>query len=112
MIAGDVATVGAAVAHIEQQAAAIGSCLNLSKCEVVVPGSITAADLTTALPAPLLWGDGGADRVLRHFEFLGAAVGSDAFVASHTAQRVSKAVPLLDAIAELEAPQVALSVQL
>ena len=108
VIAGDVATVGAAVAHIEQQAAAIGLCLNLSKCEVVVPGSITAADLTTALPAPLLWGDGGADRVLRHFEFLGAAVGSDAFVASHTAQRVSKAVPLLDAIAELEDPQVAL----
>eukprot|EP00435_Cladocopium_sp_Y103_P050554 s2413_g15.t1 len=108
VVAGDVAAVGAAIAHVQQRAAAIGLSLNLSKCEVVVPGPATAANLSAALPAPLLWGDGGADRVLRQFEFLGAAIGDDAFVALHTAQRVTKTAALLDAIAELDDPQVAL----
>ena len=75
---------------------------------MVVPGNVTPADLSTALPAALLWGDGGVDRVLRNFEFLGAAIGNDAFVAQHTATRVAKTTALLEAIAELEDPQVAL----
>ena len=108
VVAGDLPAVGAALAHVQQRAAAVGLGLNLSKCEVVVPGNVTAADLSTALPAALLWGDSGVDRVLRNFEFLGAAIGSDAFVAHHTATRVAKTTALLEAIAELEDPQVAL----
>ena len=75
---------------------------------MATPGSASAADLSAALPPALLWDEGGADRVVKSFEFLGAAIGGDAFVASHTADRVRKAIPLLDAIAELEDPQVAL----
>ena len=73
-----------------------------------MPGNVTPADLSTALPAALLWGDGGVGRVLRNFEFLGAAIGNDAFVAQHTATRVAKTTALLEAIAEVEDPQVAL----
>lgn len=108
VVAGDLPAVGAALAHVQQRAAAVGLGLNLSKCEVVVPGNVTPADLSTALPAALLWGDGGVGRVLRNFEFLGAAIGNDAFVAQHTATRVAKTTALLEAIAELEDPQVAL----
>lgn len=108
VVAGDVAAVGAALKHIERRAAGIGLRLNLSKCEVVVPGPATAADLSAALPSPVLWGECGGERVLHNFEFLGAAIGADDFVAAHTEQRVSKAAALLDAIAELEDPQVAL----
>ena len=108
VVAGDVAAVGAALKHIERRAAAIGLRLNLSKCEVVVPGPATTADLSAALPSPVLWGECGGDWVLHNFEFLGAAIGADDFVAAHTAQRVSKAAALLDAIAALEDPQVAL----
>ena len=108
VIAGGTAAVAAALRHIEQRAATRGLRLNLSKCEVATPGSASAADLSAALPPALLWDEGGADRVVKSFEFLGAAIGGDAFVASHTADRVRKAIPLLDAIAELEDPQVAL----
>ena len=45
---------------------------------------------------------------LRDFEFLGAAIGSDTYVHSHTEARAAKAAELLDAIAELEVPQVAM----
>ena len=41
-------------------------------------------------------------------EFLGAAVGSAAHCAAHTQERVEKAQPLLDEIALLDDPQIAL----
>eukprot|EP00438_Fugacium_kawagutii_P017492 Skav211850 [mRNA] locus=scaffold1622:6900:9179:+ [translate_table: standard] len=108
VLAGDVAAVGAAVAHVQQRAASLGLRLNLSKCEVVVPGADAAADLSPALPAAMLWDTAGSDKVFHNFEFLGAAVGDASFVASHTASRVDKTTALLEAIAEFEDPQVAL----
>ena len=104
VVAGDLPAVGAALAHVQQRAAAIGLSL---PCEVVVPSPATA-DLSTALPAPLLWTDGGVDRVLSNFEFLGAAIGICGFVAAHTAKRGAKTTSLIEAIAELEDPQMAL----
>ena len=69
-------------------------------------GSTTSADLRPHLPSALLRSADGQDRVQRNFELLGAAIGDDAFAAAHTAARVSKAEPLLAALAELEDPQV------
>ena len=108
VVAGDVSAVSAALLHVQQHAASFGLCLNLAKCEVVTPGRAGAADLAAALPATLLRTHDGNDRVLHNFEFLGAAVGDDTFVAEDTRARVQKAMPLLDAIAELPDPQVAL----
>ena len=76
VLAGDLAAVGAALAQVEQRAAAIGLTLNLV-------------------------------RVLQHFEFLGAAIGDAGFVRAYTEQRVAKAATLLEALAELQDPQVA-----
>ncbi|CAE7570527.1 unnamed protein product [Symbiodinium microadriaticum] len=58
------------------------------------------------LPALLLQNADGSDRVLRNFEFLGAAIGDDVFVHAHTTQRAGKTEELLDAIAELADVQV------
>lgn len=74
VLAGDVAAVGAAVAHVQQRAASLGLHLNLSKCEVVVPGAAAAADLSPALLVAMLWDAAGSDKVSQNFEFLGAAV--------------------------------------
>ena len=60
------------------------------------------------LPALLLQNADGSDRVLRNFEFLGAAIGDDVFVHAHTTQRAGKTEELLDAIAELADVQVGL----
>jgi len=60
------------------------------------------------LPPDLVCDASGHSRITRDFEFLGAALGSDAFLASHTARRAATAAPLLDAIAKMEDPQVAL----
>ena len=46
-----------------------------------------------------------ASRLHRNFELLGAAIGDDDFVASHTNARVDKAGALLEAIGELEDPK-------
>ena len=52
----------------------------------------------------------GHRHITRNFEFLGAAVGNDAFVVypTATAQRTATAAPVLDAIAKMENRQVAL----
>ena len=90
VVAGDVSAVSAALLHVQQRAASFGLCLNLAKCEVVTPGRAGAADLAAALPATLLRTHDGNDRVLHNFEFLGASVGDDTFVAEHTRARVRK----------------------
>jgi hypothetical protein len=42
--------------------------------------------------------------VVRDFEFLGAPVGSDAFLDGHTSRRVESATGLLDALGALADP--------
>ena len=60
------------------------------------------------LPAALCATPDGASRVVRDFEFLGAPVGSDAFLDGHTSRRLESATTLLDALGALADPQVAL----
>eukprot|EP00435_Cladocopium_sp_Y103_P070389 s101_g35.t1 len=47
-------------------------------------------------------------QVVRHFELLGAAIGDDAFVPARRGNRAAQAGDFLDAVGELEDPQVAL----
>ncbi|CAE7241269.1 unnamed protein product, partial [Symbiodinium pilosum] len=89
---GDIAHVVAALAHLQQRGAQLGLHLNLAKCEVVA----------------VVQSPDGSSRVQRDFELLGAAIGAEGFVAAHTAARATAAEPLLNAIADLEDPQVGL----
>ena len=106
VLAGDVAAVAAALAHVQQRGESLGLQLNLSKCETITAGSTTAADLHPHFPSELLRSPDGQSRAQRNFELLGAAIGDDDFVAAHTAARISKAEPLLAALGDLEDPQV------
>ena len=108
VLAGELADVASALARVQRRAAAIGLTLNLGTCEVVVLGPVPSAALAASFPAELLQRSDGSSRVLHDFEFLGAAVGSDSYVHNHTEARVARAAELLDAIAELEDPQVAM----
>ena len=108
ILAGDVGAVASALRLVQQRSADIGLHLNLHKCEVVGLGSLSAAQLVPHFPDSLLRAADGTSRLHRNFELLGAAIGDDDFVASHTNARVDKAGALLEAIGELEDPQVAL----
>ena len=108
LLAGDAPAVGAGLAHVRERAAALGLTLNLSKCEVVVLGPVDLQSLQLHLPNALLQNADGSCRVQRNFEFLGAAIGDDAFVQSHTEARAAKAQRLLDEVGQLADPQVAL----
>ena len=108
VLAGDVAAVGAALAHVERRAAEQGMSLNLTKCELVAVGPVSDADLARHLPPELLRKPDGGSRLLRNFELLGAPVGDAAFTTAHTSARVRSAAGLLEAVGELEDPQVGL----
>ena len=108
VLAGDIAAVSAALTLVQQQASAIGLQLNLRKCEVVALGPIDEGTMRASFPAALLLHADGSGRVLRNFEFLGAAIGDDDFIQTHTLARAEKAGELLEALAELEDPQVGL----
>ncbi|CAE7257961.1 unnamed protein product [Symbiodinium microadriaticum] len=108
VLAGDIAAVGAALAYVQQKAAQLGLHLNLAKCEAVVVGTASLDALWAHLPAELLKAQDGTSRLLRNFELLGAPIGEEAFTAGHVAARVDKAATLLEAIGELEDPQVGL----
>ena len=100
VVAGTPAVVGEALTHIQQRAAAVGLRLNLAKCEAIAIGATPLASLAPHLPRELLVSADGGSRVVRSFELLGAAVGVD--------ERADKATRPLDAVAELEDPQVGL----
>ena len=89
VVAGDAAAVGAALAHIQAQSANLGLHLNLDKSEVISLGATSHPALAAHLPPALLANSQGQSRVQTNFELLGAAVGEDAFVAAHTAERES-----------------------
>ena len=108
LLAGDIGPVANALHHIQQRAAELGLHLNLQKSEVVAVGAIPDGAFPGPLPAALCATPDGASRVVRDFEFLGAPVGSDAFLDGHTSRRVESATALLDALGALADPQVAL----
>ena len=105
-VAGDVAAVGAALAHIRTRGSELSLTLNLSKCEVVGVGGVQPDDLTDHFPAELLQHANGSSRLQRNFEFLGAAIGDDGFVQAHTQGRVDAVRPLLEALSALGDAQV------
>ena len=108
-LAGDVSAVSRALHLVQTEAAAIGLELNLTKSELVAVGRVDAGALHCHFPDALLRDTAtGSSRACRNFEFLGAAIGDDAFTRAHTADRAAKAGDLLDALGELEDPQVAL----
>ena len=110
LLAGDVGAVATALRLLQREAAAIGLSLNLSKSELISLAPDDMATLLTHFPDTLLRGSDGNPRVLHNFDFLGAAIGEDSFISSHTADRAAKAGDLLDALGELEDPQVALRI--
>ena len=109
VLAGDIAALGAALQLAQRRAADIGLELNLGKCELVVLSNPSAPLLQPHFPAALLQRPDGSSRVLiNNFEFLGAAIGDDAYIGEHTAKRAAQAGELLEAVAELEDLQVGL----
>ena len=108
VLAGDLAAVSAALTEVQLRAAEIGLVLNLSKCEVVVFGAVDETTLRAHFPNAFLQNPDGSGKVLRNFEFLGAAIGDAAYIQAHTAARTAKAGELLDMLADLEDPQVGL----
>ena len=75
---------------------------------MVAVGELQHADLVPHLPSEFLSGRDGSSRLQRDFEFLGGAIGGDAFVDAHTKGRVEAVGPLLDALAALGEAQVGL----
>ncbi|CAE7610039.1 unnamed protein product [Symbiodinium natans] len=109
VLAGDIPALGTALQLAQRRAADIGLELNLGKCELVVFGATNAQLLQPHFPAALLRRADGSSRVLtNNFEFLGAAIGDESYICQHTSARVAKAGELLEAVAELEDPQVGL----
>ena len=109
VLAGDLQVVSQAVREVEERAASIGLRLNLAKSEAVAVGRTRDHHMHGALPAPLVVDPAtGVSRVHRNFELLGAPIGDGRYCAAQTADRGRQAGELLDAIASLEDPQVAL----
>ena len=109
VLAGNLHTVSAALRLVEARAANIGLRLNLAKSELIAVGRLDVAALHCHFPDALLRTHAdGSCRVARNFELLGAAIGEDSFIHSHTVERAAKAGDLLDALGELEDPQVGL----
>ena len=108
MLAGDVPAVAAALTQTQRQAATLGLRLNLRKCEVVAVGDVSLGDLVAHFPGELLRELDGSSKVLRNFELLGAPVGDLASTKPHALTRVAGAKALLEALGELDDPQVGL----
>eukprot|EP00662_Eupelagonemidae_sp_cell21_P022046 gene22046-biopygen46842 len=101
-LAGHWRAVAAALRTLQTAAARIGLTLNTSKCELILAsaGAASAVELSSFPPDITVIRDG-------NFELLGAPVGDAQYCASYTAERVAKAEPRLDALAELDDPHVA-----
>jgi hypothetical protein len=78
--------------------------LNLDKSEAIAVGRTSLAALAAHLPSALLTQPDGVSRVLRDFEFLGAAIGRPAFLEAHAASRVEAASKLLANFMILKSP--------
>eukprot|EP00661_Eupelagonemidae_sp_cell13_P006118 gene6117-3590_t len=108
-IAGDDTAVARALRALLRLAPTIGLTLTLPKCELIpaagvhseMDRSLFPAEI--AFPAPAL-----APDAVGAFELLGAPIGPASFCAAHTRARVAAAQPLLDELALLPDPQIAL----
>ena len=92
VIAGNTATVGAAITHIRTRGGELGLALNLSMCEVVGVGPVPHSELAQHLPRDFHCHPDGRPRLQQIFELLGAAIGDDTFVTAYTARRVQRSV--------------------
>ena len=108
VLAGDVAAVAAALRRVQERGAALGLALNLLKCELVSVADLPEAALLPHFPPELLRTADGATRVQRSFDLLGASIGDTPYMVSHTAARVQAARPLLQALGQVDDPQVGL----
>ena len=104
VLAGSSDAVAAAFADIRTAAGNIGLKVSLGRDKsLLIPcASVSQASGSSAFPAELEVQDDG------NFDFLGAPIGTAAHCRAHTAQRVSKACKLLQALGELPDPSVAL----
>ena len=108
VLAGDAAAVVAALRHVQTRGCELGLSLNLLKCELVVVGDLPDVALSPRFPRQILHAADGASRLQRSFELLGAPVGDEPY-RPHTLPLGSKPPrPLLQALGELEDPQVGL----
>ncbi len=109
VLAGDAQVVSAALNLLKNEGLQLGLKLKVSKCELVLPGPSTDADLTSLFPQDLLISrETGESRILTHgnFELLGAAIGDATFCNDYTCEKVTTASKLLDQLAKCEDPQV------
>ena len=105
--------VGQAVARLKmKEILQVAGSLNLSKCELICPSTPnpqTLQRISTLFPNQLLTNaDGSRLRQRGCFKFLGSAVGDSAFCTSVARSQVHKASALLDKLAQMDDPQVAL----
>ena len=93
VLSGNLHTVSAAALRlVEARAANIGLRLNLAKSELIAVGRLDVAALHCHFPDALLRTHAyGSCRIARNFELLGAAIGEDSFIHSHTVERAAKA---------------------
>ena len=110
LLAGSVEAVAEALALLQAECASIGLTLQLSKSELVVPTNTEPSNLNNHFPHDLRWDDEKyKSRVLcQNFDYLGAAIGDATFCESWTTETVNKAQALLDALSDLDDPQVGL----
>ena len=113
ILCGDARAVAEELQMVQQIGSRLGLALKLSKCELIVPAGrdATTGDLDSLFPRALLVDSvTGANRVAwePNFEFLGAPVGSDAFCATRTRDRVQQAIQTIVAIGALCDPQIGL----
>jgi len=101
IVAGDAAAVEAALRTLTHLASAVGLELARKCCLVPAAGALSTVDLSE-FPAEF---DVSLSRCV---EVLGAPVGDVGYCSSFVSDRVNKAEKLLEAIAELEDPQIAL----
>ena len=101
----------AALRVLEAEGAQIGLQLKMGKCELVVPSGRLSHDARRRFPPGLLTDPAtGTDRVGLdgNFEFLGAPVGSPQYCAAFVQRKVDAAAASLQALGELQDPQVGL----
>ena len=108
--AGDVEVVSAALHLIQTRSPALGLALNLSKCELILPGASCDKNLAQLFPRSLLVDsdDNSRVRLQGNFDLLGAAIGDAQHCETFVAERVQAARPLLAEISDLEDPDVSL----
>ena len=111
LLCGSAAAVAAALRVLEAEGAQIGLQLKMGKCELVVPSGRLSHDARRRFPPGLLTDPAtGTDRVGLdgNFEFLGAPVGSPQYCAAFVQRKVDAAAASLQALGELQDPQVGL----